>query len=65
MKECERIIQSLEHFYGHLEITPAGHLGLCRLEKREDVFPEMQEIADFCRMILSDNKHDPQGAMKE
>ena len=29
MKECERIIGSIEHFYGHLEIECCGSLGLC------------------------------------
>ena len=52
MKECERIIQSLEHFYGHLEIEPSGHLGLCGIEHREDVLPRTQEIIDFCRTII-------------
>ena len=54
MKECERIIQSLEHFYGHLEIAPSGHLGLCRVENREDVFSREREIIDFCRAIRQD-----------
>ncbi len=52
MKECEQIIRSLEHFYGHLEILPAGHLGLCSVENREDVLPRTQEIIAFCRTIL-------------
>ena len=52
MKECERIIQSLEHYYGHLEIVPSGHLGLCSVENREDVLPRKQEILDFCSRIL-------------
>ena len=26
MRECERIISSIEHFYGHLEIESSGHL---------------------------------------
>ena len=52
MQECERIIRSLEHFYGHLEIVPSGHLGLCSVENREDVLPRMQEIADFCGRII-------------
>ena len=52
MKECERIISSLEHFYGHLEIVPSGHLGLCSVEYKEDVLPRMQEITDFCSTIF-------------
>ena len=52
MKECERIIQSLEHYYGHLEIAPSGHLGLCSVENRKDVLPRTQEIINFCSQIL-------------
>lgn len=52
IKECERIIQSLEHFYGHLEIAPAGRLGLCSVENKGDVLPRTQEIIDFCRTVL-------------
>ncbi len=52
MKECERIIQSLEHFYGHLEIAPSGHLGLCSVERKEDVPARAQEIIDFCAAIV-------------
>ena len=52
MKECERIISSIEHFYGHLEIVPSGHLGLCSVEYKEDVIPRRQEITDFCCTIF-------------
>ena len=52
MKECERIIGSLEHFYGHLEIEAAGHLGLCSVEHKEDVAPRREEIAGFCDAII-------------
>ncbi|AOZ97394.1 hypothetical protein bhn_I2362 [Butyrivibrio hungatei] len=48
MPECERIIQSIEHFYGHLEIEAAGHMGLCQVEYKENVEPRKQEIIDFC-----------------
>lgn len=48
MKECERIIQSLEHFYGHLEIACSGSLGLCSVEYKEDVAPRKGEILAFC-----------------
>ena len=51
MKECERIIQTIEHFYGHLEIETAGHLGLTSIEYRENVEPRKQEIIDFCNKI--------------
>ncbi len=48
MRECERIIGSIEHFYGHLEIECCGHLGLCSVENRTDVFPRREEILSFC-----------------
>ncbi|MBP5491199.1 MAG: flavodoxin family protein [Lachnospiraceae bacterium] len=51
MHECERIIQSIEHFYGHLHIACTGHLGLTSVEYRENVEPRRQEIVDFCRTV--------------
>ncbi|MCR5249955.1 MAG: flavodoxin family protein [Lachnospiraceae bacterium] len=51
MHECDRIIQSIEHFYGHLHIACAGHLGLTSIEYKEDLAPRKQEIIDFCREI--------------
>lgn len=49
--ECQRIIGSVEHFYGHLEIAPCGSLALCAVERREDVADRAGEIADFCKLI--------------
>ena len=54
MPECERVISSIEHFHGHLEIASCGRLGLCRVENREDTAARADEIRDFCRLILSD-----------
>ena len=51
IKECERVIASIEHFYGHLEIECRGHLGLCCVERREDVEGRREEIAAFCARI--------------
>ena len=51
MKECERLIQTIEHFYGHLEIERCGHLGLCSIENKGDVLPRKSEITDFCKGI--------------
>ena len=51
MKECERLVQTIEHFYGHLEIERSGHLGLTSVEYKEDVAPRKQEIIDFCKTI--------------
>lgn len=52
MPECERIISSIEHFYGHLEIAPCGRLSLCSVECKEDVAHRINEIETFCNTIL-------------
>ncbi|SFV02006.1 flavodoxin family protein [Butyrivibrio sp. INlla21] len=51
MPECEKIIGSIEHFYGHLEIECKGHLGVTSIEYKTDVEPRKQEIIDFCKNI--------------
>ena len=51
MKECERVISSIEHFYGHLEIECMGSLGLCSVENREDAVSRRNEIEAFCQKI--------------
>lgn len=51
MKECERIIGTVEHFFGHLEIGFCGGLGLTSVENRLDVEAKKQEIVDFCNKI--------------
>ena len=51
MKECNRIIESIEHFYGHLEITPSGSLGLCSIEYKEALEDRIDEIKEFCLKI--------------
>ena len=56
MKECERIIGSIEHFFGHLEIQCSGHLGLCSVEYREAVEARQEEIEAFCRMIMEEGE---------
>ena len=52
MLECERIIGSIEHFYGHLEIESVGHLGLTSIEYKADVESRKQEI----RIVLLNQK---------
>lgn len=52
MRECERIIDSIEHFYGHLEIEPRGHIGLCSVDGKEAVAGRMDEIHAFCERIV-------------
>lgn len=51
MPECERIIGSIEHFYGHLEIECVGHLGLTSIEYKADVEKRKHEIIEFCERI--------------
>lgn len=51
MYECEKIIRSIEHFYGHMEIEWCGSLGLCSVENKNDVRPRTAEIIDFCGKI--------------
>ena len=51
MKECQRIIGTIEHFYGHLEIECCGSLGLCSIEYKEAVEPRKSEIIAFCDTI--------------
>ncbi len=52
IKECERVISSIEHFYGHLEVGCCGRLGLCNVEYKDAVNERRTEIEEFCRMIL-------------
>ena len=52
MPECERIISSIEHFHGHLEIESCGKLGLCSIEYKKDVESRKDEILEFCNTIL-------------
>ena len=51
MPECQRIIGTIEHFYGHLEIECCGSLGLCSVEYKEAVEPRRAEIIEFCKKI--------------
>ena len=53
MPECARIISSIEHFYGHLEIESCSKLGLCSVEYKEDVAARIDEIKAFCNAILN------------
>ncbi len=51
MRECNRIIESIEHFYGHMEIECCDRLGLCSIEYKEDLEPKKAEIIEFCSRI--------------
>ena len=52
MKECERLIQSIEHFYGHMEIECCGHIGFCGIEYKENVAEVREDIISFCREYI-------------
>lgn len=52
MREYNRIIESIEHFYGHLEIVPDGSLGLCSIEYKEAVADRKDEITSFLSLHL-------------
>ncbi|MEG2329877.1 flavodoxin family protein [Anaerorhabdus sp.] len=49
--ECHGIIQTIEHFYGHLEIESKASLALCGIEFRKDVLSRENEINKFCEII--------------
>ena len=51
-KECHRVTESIEHFYGHLEIEIKGRLYLCSVGNRDDVEERTHEINDFCSQII-------------
>jgi len=53
MRECQRIIETIEHFYGHLEIECCGGLGLCSIEFKEAVEARKDEITEFCEGICN------------
>lgn len=50
-KECARIIESIEHFYGHMGIEACGNIGLCSVEYKEDLESRKGEIEAFCSKI--------------
>ncbi len=56
MKECERIICTMEHFYGHLEIECCRGLGLCGVEYRNAVEARREEIEAFCQAIMEEDR---------
>jgi 3-deoxy-D-manno-octulosonate 8-phosphate phosphatase KdsC-like HAD superfamily phosphatase len=51
MKECEKIIESIEHFYGHMEIECCDRMGLCSVEYKEDLECKKEELVEFCSNI--------------
>ncbi len=53
LKECERIVETIKHFYGHLEIEFCGSLSLTSVGNKQDVEPRKQEIIDLCDQVLT------------
>ena len=51
MKECEHIIETIEHFYGHLEIERCGHIGFVSIESRADVGSIKEQLIEFCQAV--------------
>ena len=51
MRECGRIAETIEHFYGHMEIEACGSLGLCGIECRGDVEDHLKELEAFLEQI--------------
>lgn len=51
IRECSRIVESIEHFYGHMEIESCGNLCLCSVENKEAVESRKDEIIAFCKTI--------------
>ncbi len=50
-RECLKIIETIEHFYGHMEIKCCGSLSLCSVENRSDAELRKDEIITFCKTI--------------
>ena len=53
MHECERILGTIRHFFGHMEIETCATLGLCSVEYKEDVASRKEEIVSFCNQIYA------------
>ena len=51
LPECERILATIRHFYGHLEIEYRAGLALTGVEYREDMESRREEILAFCEQL--------------
>ena len=49
--ECEKIVGTIAHFYGHLEIEMCGSLTLCGIPDKEALSCRKEEILRFCDTI--------------
>ena len=43
--------ESMEHFYGHLEVESCDRLGLCSVENKNAAEQRKDEIIEFCNKI--------------
>ncbi len=43
-RENLHIIESIEHYYGHLGIDPIGSLSICGIEPIEDLYRRREEL---------------------
>ena len=50
-RDCQRVIETVEHFYGHLGIARAGRLALTGIEGRADIAPRVPDILEFCETV--------------
>lgn len=51
MKECERLISTIEHFYGHMMIESTDRIGFCGIENKECVEKINAQLVEFCDRI--------------
>lgn len=51
VKECNRIIETIEHFYGHLEIECCDSFALCSVPNKGAVEERKNDIIEFCSKI--------------
>lgn len=52
--ECLHIIESINHFYGHLEIEKAANIFFCGIDNKNDIEKHTQEIINFALNEISD-----------
>ncbi len=51
LKECKRIVDTIEHFYGHMEIECCESLCLTSVENTDALPSVRQNIIEFCKNI--------------
>ncbi len=52
VSECNRLISSIEHFFGHMEIDAIGNLSLCETMNKEDVIHKSSLITSMCKKTI-------------